>query len=162
MRIVDAEVEEATEVMEVEEVEDKISSVHFFRGDFSGPRHPQVPLPPQLPPPAIPGWSSLHNRLAAPVAFLLVVFALPPAMPAQDNSQTSKPSETAGAKDSAPALSHDISGVWMQYPDGDVPGVPGMNAVTFRGAGGAVHARSITGIPFGCPSDLKEILKRHG
>ena len=28
--------------------------------------------------------------------------------------------------------SHDLSGVWMQYPDGDVPGVPGMNAVDDR------------------------------
>ena len=26
-------------------------------------------------------------------------------------------------------LSHDLSGVWMQYPDGDVPGTPGMNGV---------------------------------
>jgi hypothetical protein len=30
------------------------------------------------------------------------------------------------------AASHDLSGVWMQYPDGDVLGVPGMNAVDDR------------------------------
>jgi hypothetical protein len=30
------------------------------------------------------------------------------------------------------ALSRDLSGVWMQYPDGGVPGVPGMNAVDVR------------------------------
>jgi hypothetical protein len=33
---------------------------------------------------------------------------------------------------SASALSHDLSGVWMQYPEGDVPGVPGMNAVSIK------------------------------
>jgi hypothetical protein len=32
-------------------------------------------------------------------------------------------------KDSAAPLSHDLSGVWMQYRDGDVPGTPGMNGV---------------------------------
>jgi hypothetical protein len=33
----------------------------------------------------------------------------------------------------APApLSPDLSGVWMQYPEGDVPGTPGMNTVNQR------------------------------
>jgi hypothetical protein len=38
------------------------------------------------------------------------------------HSQTNQPSATR-------TLSHDLSGVWMQYPDGDIPGIPGMNAV---------------------------------
>jgi hypothetical protein len=31
--------------------------------------------------------------------------------------------------DSTGHLSHDLSGVWMQYPDGDIQGTPGMNGV---------------------------------
>jgi len=52
------------------------------------------------------------------------------------SSQTNNPSGAAQpqtrTQPAAPALSHDLSGVWMQYPDGDVPGVPGMNAVSNR------------------------------
>src|SRR5665213_3294800 len=40
-------------------------------------------------------------------------------------SQTAQSSSTSH-------LSHDLSGVWMQYPDGDIPGIPGMNAVDDR------------------------------
>jgi hypothetical protein len=56
--------------------------------------------------------------LGTGLAFLPVPFA-----------QTSKPSNAENTQDAAPALSHDLSGVWMQYPDGIVEGVPGMNAV---------------------------------
>ncbi len=48
------------------------------------------------------------------------------------SSQTSPPGNPAKTAGTAVALSHDLSGVWMQYPDGDVPGVPGMNAVDDR------------------------------
>jgi hypothetical protein len=47
-------------------------------------------------------------------------------------AQTGKPSETAKAQDVAAPLSHDLSGVWMQYPEGDLPGTPGMNTVNQR------------------------------
>jgi hypothetical protein len=47
---------------------------------------------------------------------------------AQTDSQSAKPSDAAQAQGAAP-LSHDLSGVWMQYRDGDVPGTPGMNGV---------------------------------
>jgi hypothetical protein len=44
-------------------------------------------------------------------------------------AQAGKPSETAKAHAAAPALSHDLSGVWMQYPRDNVPGALGMDAV---------------------------------
>jgi hypothetical protein len=69
-------------------------------------------------------------RLAGPLIILGAVLALAPGAPAQ----TRDPSNGTAAKtqDAAAPLSHDLSGVWMQYPDGDVPGVPGMNAVDDR------------------------------
>jgi hypothetical protein len=47
-------------------------------------------------------------------------------------AQTGKPSEAAKTQDAAAPLSHDLSGVWMQYPQGDLPGTPGMNTVNQR------------------------------
>jgi hypothetical protein len=47
-------------------------------------------------------------------------------------AQTGKPSEAAKTQDAVAPLSHDLSGVWMQYPQGDVPGTPGMNTVNQR------------------------------
>lgn len=44
--------------------------------------------------------------------------------------QTGRISDIPNGQGAATTLSHDLSGVWMQYPDGDVPGVPGMNAVS--------------------------------
>ena len=44
-------------------------------------------------------------------------------------AQTGKPSEAEKTQAVTPALSHDLSGVWMQYPSGAGPGIPGMNAV---------------------------------
>ena len=51
---------------------------------------------------------------------------------AQDKAQAgaAKPPDAASNATSAP--SRDLSGVWMQYPDGPVPGLPGMNAVDTR------------------------------
>ena len=49
------------------------------------------------------------------------------------SAQTNRSAAAAPTQNEAPPtarLSHDLSGVWMQYPDGDVPGVPGMNAVS--------------------------------
>jgi hypothetical protein len=72
---------------------------------------------------------SRRKVLAARLAAALVVLGaglalLPVAFP-----QTSKPSKAEKTQDAAPILSHDLSGVWMQYPDGIVEGVPSMNAV---------------------------------
>jgi hypothetical protein len=47
-------------------------------------------------------------------------------------AQTGKVSEAAKTQGAAEPLSHDLSGVWMQYPQGDVPGTPGMNTVNQR------------------------------
>jgi hypothetical protein len=47
-------------------------------------------------------------------------------------AQTGLSSGTARTPAADSPLSHDLSGVWMQYPDGNVPGAPGMNAVDNR------------------------------
>ena len=47
-------------------------------------------------------------------------------------AQNGKPSEAAKSQETAAPLSHDLSGVWMQYPQGDLPGTPGMNTVNER------------------------------
>ena len=47
-------------------------------------------------------------------------------------AQSGKPAESAKSQNAAAPLSHDLSGVWMQYPEGDVPGTPGMNTVNQR------------------------------
>src|SRR5882672_201019 len=70
----------------------------------------------------------LTVRLACSLIILRVALALMP----NSFAQTSKPSETAKTQDVALPLSHDLSGVWMQYPQGDVPGTPGMNTVNQR------------------------------
>src|SRR5579871_6863756 len=48
---------------------------------------------------------------------------------AQASPPIDKPSAGAKNQENAQGLSHDLSGVWMQYRDGDVPGTPGMNGV---------------------------------
>jgi hypothetical protein len=64
-------------------------------------------------------WSTgLIAALVAVVAFSPMTFA-----------QTGEQSGTTKAPAAATALSHDLSGVWMQYPGGNVPGTPGMDAV---------------------------------
>jgi hypothetical protein len=70
----------------------------------------------------------LTVRLACSLIILGAALALMP----NSFAQTSKPSETAKTQDAASPLSHDLSGVWMQYPQGDVPGTPGMNTVNQR------------------------------
>ena len=73
-----------------------------------------------------------HLRLAGSLAVLGAMLAYSPVAFAQVNSQSNKPAENANTQDGSPALSHDLSGVWMQYRDGDVPGTPGMNGVNER------------------------------
>jgi hypothetical protein len=74
-----------------------------------------------------------------PAARLFHAFALASALLGIGSTlaaQSGQPANAAQAQSGAPVpggtLSHDLSGVWMQYPDGDVPGVPGMNAVSNR------------------------------
>jgi hypothetical protein len=71
----------------------------------------------------------LAMKLAGVLAAMIALPAIEPILFAQ----STQASGTGQAATSAnPGLSHDLSGVWMQYPDGDVPGVPGMNAVSNR------------------------------
>jgi hypothetical protein len=57
------------------------------------------------------------------------LFLAPLGFAQSSGSQNEKSLAPAQARDTARALSHDLSGVWMQYKDGDVPGTPGMNGV---------------------------------
>src|SRR5579863_2483942 len=66
--------------------------------------------------------------LAAAFAIVGAAFALPH----NSFAQSGKPPETAKTQVAGEPLSHDLSGVWMQYPEGDVPGTPGMNTVNQR------------------------------
>jgi hypothetical protein len=63
---------------------------------------------------------------------LLVIVAAALALTPAAHAQVNTPAEAGKTQGAAGPLSHDLSGVWMQYPDGDVPGVPGMNAVSNR------------------------------
>lgn len=47
-------------------------------------------------------------------------------------AQAGNPSGASKMQEAPAPLSHDLSGVWMQYPEGDVPGTPGMNTVNQR------------------------------
>ena len=67
----------------------------------------------------------LAIRLAASIAIFAAALAGTPNM----SAQTGKPAKT---QDADAPLSHDLSGVWMQYPQGDLPGTPGMNTVNER------------------------------
>jgi len=108
----------------VEEVKDKTSRGQLFVDDSSVPQLPTLPQRPLLP---VPRRKTLGMQLAGLLATIIALLTLAPIL----SAQAGKPSGTAQAATSAaPALSHDLSGVWMQYPDGDVPGVPGMNAVS--------------------------------
>ena len=116
---------EAKEMKEVEEVDtakDKTVLAYSLVGGFSVPQRHLLPKRATIPfvPRKIPAM-----RVTRPLAFLAFALAFSPFLIAQTN----KPSETTKSQDPAPSLSHDLSGVWMQYRDGDVPGTPGMNGV---------------------------------
>lgn len=59
---------------------------------------------------------------ATTVMSLLIL--VPSGVLGQTTPKPSSGSQSASA--TPPVLSHDLSGVWMQYPDGPAPGVPGM------------------------------------
>jgi hypothetical protein len=94
------------EVNDEQKVEDKNIRWRTSRGEVSVPLLPRFPLLPQLP--------------SLPLLSFLFLSTL--TWPTKSWAQAS-PASTA-----AP-LSHDLSGVWMQYPDGDIVGTPGMNGV---------------------------------
>ncbi len=109
----------------MKEADDKTLRVELSVGDFSGlllPRFSQLPLL------AFLQRTILGMRFAASLAILVAALTFAP----MSFAQADKPSETAKAQDKATSLSHDLSGVWMQYPEGDVPGTPGMNGVNER------------------------------
>ena len=68
-------------------------------------------------------------RLALAALLAVAVLSLSPSGFAQKDPKTAKAAEPQKAQESSKPLSHDLSGVWMQYRDGDVPGTPGMNGV---------------------------------
>ena len=106
-------IEEVKGVEEAKEVEDKTLPLQLRLRDFS---YPQLPLPRLLP--LFPLLRRIIHAMqfARTLAFMGAILSFGPILFAQ----------------TAPVLSHDLSGVWMQYPDGNVPGVPGMNAVDNR------------------------------
>jgi hypothetical protein len=72
---------------------------------------------------------SRRKVLAAPLAASLAILGAGLTFVPVTFAQTGKSSKAEKTQDAAPVLSHDLSGVWMQYPDGIVEGIPGMNAV---------------------------------
>jgi len=90
-------------------------------GAFSGPL---FPLPPQLPSLPLLLRKFLTIRLAASLAALAALATFTPilfAQAAQPQGTTNAPSAASSTPN---ALSHDLGGVWMQYPDERVGGVP--------------------------------------
>src|SRR3974390_219118 len=67
-------------------------------------------------------------RAAIGLAFVFALVCAPAGL-AQSAAPSAESPDAAKNQDAASPLSHDLSGVWMQYRDGDVPGTPGMNGV---------------------------------
>ena len=74
----------------------------------------------------------LSVRLVGALAALVAMLGYASTLSAQSGQPAGTAPAQAAPPDATTALLHDLSGVWMQYPDGEVPGVPGMNAVTNR------------------------------
>lgn len=73
---------------------------------------------------ALPGRVPKARSLFAAALAAAVIACVPGAL-----AQTGNPVEPAKAQDSAGHLSHDLSGVWMPYPDTNVPPGTGKNAI---------------------------------
>jgi hypothetical protein len=110
---------EVKDVKEANQMKDKTLPVRSCTGDFS---LPQFHSPPFL------RRKLLSMPFAGSVAVLGAMLAFSPAATAQTDQQIETPKTPIVSS----ALSHDLSGVWMQYPDGPAPGVPGMNAIDQR------------------------------
>jgi hypothetical protein len=114
------------EVKEVKEVKDKISRVCSLPDEVSAPAlpiHPLLSLMPHRQP------RGRNRRLAGNCALVVAALAFSTTAFAQTTSKVDKPAETSKRDTPSTGFSHDLSGVWMQYRDGDVPGTPGMNGV---------------------------------
>jgi hypothetical protein len=94
--------------------------------DFSVPL---LPLPPEL---FFSHRKVSARQLVVAIVALGAILAGAPILSAQTSRPVAKIHAEAVTPAATPSLSHDLSGVWMQYPDGNVPGVPGMNAVDNR------------------------------
>ena len=118
--------------MEIEELDDrkgKTWPVQLLLGNFCIPFLSLFPSPPAFP---LVRRRVLAMRLAGSLGALTAVVLSSPAGFAQANAQADKASEIAKSQNEPASLSRDLSGVWMQYQDGDVPGTPGMNGVNER------------------------------
>jgi hypothetical protein len=71
----------------------------------------------------------MRHRVTSSLGVLVATLALLPNVLAQKGSRSRTTNPPAAVPARPTPLSHDLSGVWMQYPDGDVPGTPGMNGV---------------------------------
>jgi hypothetical protein len=112
----------------VKEENDKTSRIRLRLDDFSAPRFPKLPLLPSYPVFPLPRRIGLGMWFACPRVVLGAILTFSPTAFAQSDKQMESPNTPVASS----ALSHDLSGVWMQYPDGPAPGVPGMNAVDQR------------------------------
>jgi hypothetical protein len=74
----------------------------------------------------------MKNRACLPLKRTIAILGAALALISNGIAQTGQPSEAAKTQGTTAPLSHDLSGVWMQYPQGDVPGTPGMNTVNQR------------------------------
>ena len=119
------------EAKEVGEVKDNTWRALLRLDDLSVPRHPQFPSLPFFPLP-LPRQNIHVVRLVGALAFLGAVLVFAPTASAQTGQLSGAPRTQVATLSATPALSHDLSGVWMQYPDGPAPGVPGMNAIDQR------------------------------
>jgi hypothetical protein len=113
------------EIEEAKQAKERTSHTCSRRGDFSFPLLPLLPQPPLLP--------SLSRKLLAiqvtvALTALGAILAFAPILSAQTTRQT----ETPKAPVASSPLSHDLSGVWMQYPAEPAPGVPGMTGIDER------------------------------
>ena len=77
---------------------------------------------------SLPAKRNMMLRFTSQFALAVAVILLPMCLFAQ----TGKTSDAGKMQEASTPLSHDLSGVWMQYPQGDVPGTPGMNTVNER------------------------------
>ncbi len=110
---------------EAKEANDRTSHTCLREGGFSFPPLallPQRPLIPSL------RRQPLAMRLAGALAALGVIILFAPILSAQTATQT----ETLKVPAVSSPLSHDLSGVWMQYPSEPGPGIPGMTGIDER------------------------------
>jgi hypothetical protein len=109
----------------VKEAKDTISCGFLRLGNSSSRPFPRREFPTF----SYQGSRIFANSLATAAAIVAASLAVSPCGFAQTKLASDKPSETSKTADGPVGLSHDLSGVWMQYRDGDVPGTPGMNGV---------------------------------